>query len=148
MLQRDWGQKCWLKRAYFKMKKLQYHNVEVVTQWHTFIKTHQNMYLKWLYFIFYCLNHISIKLLILRKIIRARPEKVKGVEFQMDRNSSVQLQKIAFYKWKWCTRSYATQWSFIPHFVPSYHLKLYVFYETVVRCTFFSLCLICIDSKI
>lgn len=41
-----------------------------------------NMYLKWLYFIFYCLNHISIKLLILRKIIRARPEKVKTLNFR------------------------------------------------------------------
>lgn len=100
MLQRDWEQKCRLKRAYFKMKKLQYHNVEVVTQWHIFIKTHQNVYLKWLYFIFYYLSHISIKLLILRKIIRARPEKIKEVESQMDHCSSVQLQKIAFYKWK------------------------------------------------
>lgn len=68
--------------------------MEVVTQWHTFIKTHQNMYLKWLYFIFYCLNHISIKLLILRKIIKTELEKVKRVEFQMDHNSSVQLQKL------------------------------------------------------
>ena len=61
------------------------------------------------------------KIINTKKIIRARPEKVDEVEFQMDHSSSAQLQKTAFYKWKWCTRNYATQWSFIPHFVPSHH---------------------------